>query len=285
MLIQKELDLIYDKLIKKELGNIKPSVEYVFPQKSQTLKIQDSDFKAFKKLYNITGGNQSIGYGEVALFWLFRTQLSVCEDVDLKYKSRKIDVKSYPKSGFITLGKWKDNLEIRKLITSIFSCYNLLNAGSIGEFKSELNFTTSHLKEALEDAINLNLTFNKMALKKENNISSINKTFNYLNSKFKTLATDRGRVFIENIDNVDIIVEESISDIIYNIVDFKLFKSNSGIGKYGYIINVSKENNDILNEIEIYKVKDISKNTQILQSNFSVVSGEIKIKPAILDLV
>lgn len=285
MLIQKELDLIYDKLIKKELGNIKPSVEYVFPQKSQTLKIQDSDFKLFKKLYNITGGNQSIGYGEVALFWLFRTQVSVCEDVDLKYKTRKIDVKSYPKGGFITLGKWKDNLEIRKLITSIFSCYNLLNTGSIGEFKSELNFTTPHLKEALEDTINLSLTFNKISPKKENNITSINKTFDYLNSKFKTLASDRGRDFIENIDNVDIIVEESISDIIYNMVDFKLFKSNSGIGKYGYIINVSKENNDILNEIEIYKIKDISKNTQILQSNFSVVSGEIKIKPAILDLV
>lgn len=273
-------------LIKEKIGSVSPSSFYKFPKRSSTITIKDKDLKTFKTLYELTGGSQGVGHGEIALQWLFEDQLIPIQSTDLSFRNKKIDVKSYPKNSFLTLGKWKENQQIRKIINSMFSCYNLINTGNSGKFNSELGFSTYHIGESIKAALQLT---NALKDNKTNCpvLNEIKKTTNTLKEEFKILSRERERKFIPaSPENEDQIVSESISDIIYSVVNHKLFSSDSGIGNFGYLINVSKKSSkEITGEIEIFKIRGVSKDTKILQDNFSVVSGEIKIKPQILDMV
>lgn len=275
-------------LINFHVGKTLPSTPYKFPKRTSTIFLEEEDLDTFNSLYGVTGGNQCVGNGEVALQWLFGDQLKYSSSTDLEYNGKSIDVKSYPKNSFITLGKWKENQQIRKVINSMFSCYNLINIGKGNSFNSELGFSTSHIVESMKSTLDLT----DMLREKDGSFShsifkDIWNTTEEIKKEFKSLSESRGREFIKSSSKTrNQIISESISDIIYSVVTHKLFSSNSGIGNFGYLINVSKKNpKEITGEIEIYKIRGVSKDTQILQDNFSVVSGEIKIKPQILDMV
>lgn len=274
----------YNQIIKESIGSTKKKGTYTFPTTSTTIQVDPDDMEGFSKLYNANGGNQTIGFGEIALYWLFLGELAPCDHLDLAYNSSKIDIKSYGENGYLTLGKWKDNIRSRQIINSIFSCYNLINIGSSGEFKSELSFGTDQIGDALKANI---LLYNDISSLKNtpSSLQMVQTTLSHIYSEFKSISKDRGRKFIKsNSNNLDKIVEESISDLIYNVVDYKLFKSETGVGIDGYIANVVKHKNSPTGAIQIYKTNGLKKDSTHLRNNFSVVSGEIKIKPNILEL-
>jgi hypothetical protein len=274
---------MYNSIIELMTGSKRTKGNYIFPQTTGTIMVDEKDLESFTKLYNSNGGNQTIGFGEIALYWLFKGELYPCDHLDLEYKSNKIDVKSYNKTGYLTLGKWKDNINSRKLINSIFSCYNLLNIGNNGTFKSELNFGTSHIGDAIRSNIELHQSIKKMKTK---NLSKVEETLDYVFSEFKKLSKNRGRKFIDySNSNIEKIVDESIADLIYGLINYKLFESDTGIGLNGYIVNVVKDKNTPTGEIQIYRANGLRTESAHLLNNFSVVSGEIKIKTEILKLI
>lgn len=275
---------MYDSIIELMAGSKGTKGNYIFPQTTGTIMVDGKDLESFTKLYNSNGGNQTIGFGEIALYWLFKGELYPCNHLDLEHNSNKIDVKSYNKNGYLTLGKWKDNVNSRKLINSIFSCYNLLNIGNNGTFKSELNFGTSHIGDAIRSNIELHQSIKK--IKSKSNLSKVEETLDYVFSEFKKLSKNRGRKFIDySNSNIEKIVDESIADLIYGLISYKLFESDTGIGIDGYIINVVKDKNKPTGEIQIYRANGLKKDSTHLLNNFTVVSGEIKIKPEILELI
>jgi|TARA_R110000787_G_scaffold336_8_gene1237 hypothetical protein len=278
----------YDKLIYKTLGhhNLKVKGDYQFPDKSETIQVDTKDLERFKTLYKHTGGSQCIGYGEIALYWLYGGKLQPAGEIDLMVGDHKIDVKSYISKGYLTLGKWKDNIKTRNIVNNLFSCYNLMNK----DFKSELNFSTSHLEDAIKANIHLfaelSAIYQITNADKRGSLVAVLKTLTTLTEEFKEMAKHRGRVFIPMTnDNTDIIVHESIADIIYGLVSYKLFESPTGIGKNGYIMNVVKTKDGTDGVIDVHRAAGLSKNSDLLHDNFRVVSGEIKIRPSILDHV
>lgn len=280
-----ETSELYNSLITTIVGGKKTKGKYIFPETTKTIMVDKKDMEQFTKLYNSNGGNQTIGFGEIALYWLFDGTLKPCDHLDLEHNSNKIDVKSYNGKGYLTLGKWKDNTYSRRIINSIFSCYNLLNVGDEGTFKSEVGFITAHIGEALRANIKLHQSL-KAIPDKDDTLKKAESTLDYIFKEFKKLSKNRDRKFIDYSSTaIDTIVNEAIADLIYDLVWYKLFESNTGIGVGGYIINVVKENNKPTGEIQIYKTNGLKKTSDHLLYNFTVVSGEIKIKPEIFELI
>lgn len=277
-----ETEILYKNIIKSKIGNTKPSKLYEFPCNCETIKLEGKDLKNFNNLYGSNGENQTIGFGEISLFWLFGGKITPSKKNDLIFNNKKIDVKSYNENGFITIGKWKDNTYGRQIINALFSCYNLVNIGESKNFKSELGFSTNHMRDAIE--ANLELSKFIKSIKSNDLIhENIKKTLNFLSKEFKKLSSKRNRKFLNNNKkNKDKIINEAISDLIYGLVSHKLFESENSIGENGYIVNVVKDKEGPVGKIQIYNAIGLQTDTKILQENFSVVSGEIKIKPNIL---
>ena len=272
----------YNKIVKKTVRKDIPVKKYIFPKSTRSIQLEGKDLTNFKLLYKQNGGNQTIGFGEIALYWLFGGKLKPAGDIDLMQGKHKIDVKSYAEGRFITLGKWKDNIKTRQIVNTLFACYNLMNIGRDGKFKSELNFNTTHVEEAIRANIELHHDINNID-PISSNMSDVKRTLEYVVEDFKALSKTREREFLEPTnDNIDKIVEESVADLIYGLVHYKLFESTSGIGTDGYIINVVKAGNGISGMINIHRTKGISKDAKILLKNFAVHSGEINIKTDIL---
>lgn len=270
----------FDELIKSKIGDTKPSNSYTFPNtRSKKIALNENDSEPFKELYGVTGGHQGIGHGEVALYWLFQKQIvpSDNSNADLTFKGKRIEVKSYARNSPLVLGKWKDNQQIRKIINAIFSCYNLIHwaEGTM----SEIGFTPIQLEEAMEST----LTFHE-SMTNTKTMDILKQTTEELKKEFFKLSKNRGRDFLEATpENRNKIIKEAVADIIYSLVESKLKYS----GDLGYLINVPKKSRgdmDIIEEIDIFKLKGISKDTETLHKSFYVTSGEVRVRPSILEL-
>lgn len=158
---------VYEELISKTFDGKIPAVKgsYKVPENGGLLTLNSADKDPFNKLFKVKP-DAGVGNGEVSLYWLFNyadpTSPANRADenrggsaADLKIDGREVEVKSYPShSTKITLGKFKDDTESRKLITRLFGVLNLTSAfEGKKEFVSEVSFNTEDLKKSFEQVI------------------------------------------------------------------------------------------------------------------------------------
>ena len=103
---------------------------YEAPTQSGVLTItNENDKKVWKELFNNNAGNNTVGPGELALYWLYNFQKNPVvtkanhddADPDLSIGTIKTEVKSYgTHNGKITLGKFGDQKSNLRALTIIF---------------------------------------------------------------------------------------------------------------------------------------------------------------------
>lgn len=289
----------YDQTIEDLLlDDLTVDGNYEFPKVSSTLKLKGDDFDKFKMLYTQNMGNQTIGFGELAIYWLFNYQhhngqmINNAKTGDLELlDGTKLEIKSYSKSGFMVIGKWASDTYGRQIINNLFSIYNIDNIFKNGSFKSELGFNKTQILDAIASNIELKTKFDEIPDYFVNQYSLLRVIKNSLkfNDKiFDQLMKSRGRERIKlSKSNIETIAKEAIADIIYGIVKSKILGSSSRgtegkINEGGFLINVVKRGRYITGELDFYKINGITKDTNALITNFSVSGGEIKVKPTIL---
>ncbi len=301
-IITEKVDVVnahYDETIENILmDDCVVTGNYEFPKVSSSIRLKDDDLDKFKLLYTQNMGNQTIGFGELALYWLFNYQHrtgpiinnSPMGDLELK-DGTKLEIKSYSKNGFMVIGKWASDTYGRKIINNLFSIYNIDNIFKNGSFKSELGFNKTQILDAIASNIELKTKFDEIPEYFVNEYSLLRVIKNALEFNdeiFNELMKSRGRKRIQlSKNNIEEIAKESIADIIYGIVKSKILGSSSRgtdgkINQGGYLINVVRRGRYMTGELDFYRVNGISKDTTNLITNFSVSGGEIKIKPALL---
>jgi len=145
-------------------GNI-PAVKgrYEAPNGSGEMSItDDDDLKGWKYLFNNNAGNNTVGPGELAMFWLYNYQKNPVKtaanhndaDPDLTIGNIKTEVKAYKKhTGKIGLGKFGDQKTNLRALTIIFGIQALRSVLNLQEGKKIVrptSFTDKELIQAFE---------------------------------------------------------------------------------------------------------------------------------------
>ena len=135
----KESDTNFDSFIQEKLGEI-PKVHgsYQIPNSSTTIKVDSRDLEAYKKVHGLAI-DQAMGYGELALYWLYQHQengvnsqenrnavdpdtgKALRDAADLKLGDAFVEVKAYGKGGEIKLGKFASDYRNLRILNSIFA--------------------------------------------------------------------------------------------------------------------------------------------------------------------
>ena len=157
-----ESDEGLDKFIIDALGEI-PKVygSYTIPNSSTDFTIDPKDKEAFKKVYKLAV-DQNMGYGEIALYWLYNYQESglpskenrgagAKDAPDLKIGDNFVEVKSYGSDGQIKLGKFASDYKNLRILNAIFALNHLTKIFDFEKEKKVIiptNFRTEELLEA-----------------------------------------------------------------------------------------------------------------------------------------
>jgi hypothetical protein len=135
---------------------------YRQPQGSGDMKVHPGDLATYKKMFTMNAGNQTVGPGELALYWLYQFQKNPVEcsdnrggsDPDLTIGSINAEVKAYKThTGQITLGKFgsqKRNLIVLTVVFGIQALSSVLNMESTKKVIRPTSFTTTELISAFE---------------------------------------------------------------------------------------------------------------------------------------
>lgn len=154
----------YDKYFKENGFEIIPQAKgtYRQPQGSGDMKVHPDDLATYKKMFIMNAGDQTVGPGELALYWLFQYQKNPVEcsdnrggsEPDLSIGSIKAEVKAYKShSGKITLGKFgsqKTNLVLLTVVFGIQALSSVLNMESEKKITRPTSFTKEELIAAFE---------------------------------------------------------------------------------------------------------------------------------------
>lgn len=154
----------YDEYFKNNGFEIIPQAKgtYKQPQGSGDMKVHPDDLSTYKKMFSMNAGDQTVGPGELALYWLFQYQKNPVEcsdnrggsDPDLTIGSVKAEVKAYKShNGKITLGKFgsqKTNLVLLTVVFGIQALSAVLNMESEKKITRPTSFTKEELIRAFE---------------------------------------------------------------------------------------------------------------------------------------
>lgn len=154
----------YDKYFKENGFEIIPQAKgtYRQPQGSGDMKVHPDDLATYKKMFIMNAGDQTVGPGELALYWLFQHQKNPVEcsdnrggsEPDLSIGSIKAEVKAYKShNGKITLGKFgsqKTNLVLLTVVFGIQALSSVLNMESEKKITRPTSFTKEELIAAFE---------------------------------------------------------------------------------------------------------------------------------------
>jgi len=154
----------YDELIKDAFGGKIPEVfgQYTVPAGSGTIKVDRRDLEAYKRIFKLSP-DQSVGPGELAIYWLYQHQKTPVttsdtrggDDPDLRIGNKKVEVKAYGKhTGKIKLGKFasqKANIRLLNIVFGFHSLYKILNLESSKKAVTPTNFRPVELQIAFQD--------------------------------------------------------------------------------------------------------------------------------------
>ena len=159
-----EVAVEYDKYLMDNGFPIIPQAKgkYSQPQGSGDMKVHPDDLATYQKMFPMNAGDQTVGPGEIALYWLFQHQKNsvTCTDnrggsePDLTIGSVKAEVKAYKShNGKITLGKFgsqKTNLVLLTVVFGIQALSSVLNMESEAKVVRPTSFTKNELIRAFE---------------------------------------------------------------------------------------------------------------------------------------
>ena len=154
----------YDELIKDAFGGEIPEVfgQYTVPAGSGTVKVDGKDLKAYQRIFKLSP-DQSIGPGELAVYWLYQHQKTPVttsdtrggDAADLRIGDKRVEVKAYGKhTGKIKLGKFasqKASIRLLNIIFGFHSLYKILNLESSKKAVTSTNFRPVELQIAFQD--------------------------------------------------------------------------------------------------------------------------------------
>lgn len=283
-LIDEANNASFDSIIEDTFKENIPAVKgkYSLPNATSVFKIDSQDEEAFKALF-YKAPDKSVGNGEVALYWLFNygnpaspgnraRENRGADDPDLLVDGKGVEVKSYnshdKKS---TLGKFKSDVESRKLINALFGITNMSRVfGEEGSFNSEVVFNMSVLRDSFNEVLKIQRIFN------EDNVKEVLGSYPVFAEMQKQVSTLLGMV-----DSKD--PEDLAKRVMVTLLKNKLDKKP---GAGNYIINL-KEKNPL--DIKIFRIPEeiegglMEKSFEHLAKNTAVNSAEIQFKYSIFD--
>jgi len=153
----------YDDHIIQALGKI-PTVhgKYRVPAGSGNIDVHSDDLEAYKRIFKLSP-DQTIGPGELSIYWLFQHQASPVntsdtrggDDPDLQIGDKKVEIKAYGgHTGKIKLGKFasqKSNVRLLNIVFGFHSLVKILNLESSKKAITSTNFNPKELLLALQD--------------------------------------------------------------------------------------------------------------------------------------
>ena len=155
----------YDKHIIEKLGEIpKVNGQYTVPAGSGTIKVDSRDLENYQKIFKLSP-DQSIGPGELAIYWLYQHQSTPITTMDnrgsdkpdLMIGNKRVEVKAYGKhSGKIKLGKFgaqKENIRLLNIVFGFHTLVKVLNLKSSKKAVTSTNFNPNELLEAFNEVV------------------------------------------------------------------------------------------------------------------------------------
>lgn len=157
----------YDNHIVEKFGEI-PKVlgQYTVPAGSGTIKVDLRDLDTYKKIFKISP-DQTIGPGELAVYWLYQHQNNPVTTVDnrgsdkpdLMIGNKRVEVKAYgTHSGKIKLGKFgsqKENILLLNITFGFHTLVKVLNLKSSAKAVTSTNFNPKELLEAFVEVMKI----------------------------------------------------------------------------------------------------------------------------------
>jgi hypothetical protein len=157
----------YDNEIVNKFGEI-PTVngQYTVPAGSGTIKVDRRDLDVYKKMFKLST-DQTVGPGELAMYWLYQYQKSPittldnrgADKPDLMIGSKRVEVKAYGKhSGKIKLGKFgsqKENIRLLNITFGFHTLVKVLNLKSSAKAVTSTNFNPKELLEAFGEVMKI----------------------------------------------------------------------------------------------------------------------------------
>lgn len=159
-----EVAVDYDNYLKDNGFPVIPQAKgtYKQPVGSGDIKVHKDDLATYQRMFSMNAGDQTVGPGELALYWLFQHQKNPVEvkdnrggsDPDLTIGTIKAEVKAYKShNGKITLGKFgsqKTNLVLLTVVFGIQALSSVLNMESEDKVIRPTSFTKNELIRAFE---------------------------------------------------------------------------------------------------------------------------------------
>ena len=239
--------------MKRLINDNIPPVEgkYTQPQGSGLVSItNEKDLKGWKHLFNNNAGNNTVGPGELAMFWLYNYQKipvttlanHADADPDLTIGTVKTEVKSYKKhTGKIGLGKFGDQKTNLRALTIVFGIQALRSVLNLQENKKVVrptSFTDKELIQAFEYFFELKNSPGLLeAASTFELIRSVKEKVDFIDSLLQSPSEARqaasllmGRLAKEKFkvkpgDNNYIASVLESGEIYYFLIDFKKFKA------------------------------------------------------------
>lgn len=286
------MSTLFDTAIQKVVGKSKPIGKYALNPRSNKLLLNDKDVSNFNKLFQVTGQSQGVGYGEIALYWLFGSKsehTASKNEPDLRIDGNSAEVKSYNEglNKTFILGRFASQVDFREMISIIFGISNLSSSGTlknssrgVGQnFVDVLNFNYNDLVEASDKFCDLRSALHVL----KNDIAG-KRAFDVLpfldgvvnnTNKFDILAKKNG---LSNICGVGskkpggkLIGAELTKFLLKNLLGTKP-------GDKGYFVNVAKNSNTFdISYIQVDLSKINERSVMDLTKGFSAVGGQVNI--------
>ena len=155
-------DPAMEKFYPEGLSEIPPAQNnYVLPAGGGAMKVQgDHDKTIFNILYFVNAQDQTVGNGEVALWWLFNysggssaedTRLEGSGAPDLRIDGNAVEVKSFKSHNQKTqIGRWSEFKDLRRVVSNLFGIHALTKAFQQETVRpvTEITFIYKDLQEA-----------------------------------------------------------------------------------------------------------------------------------------
>jgi len=272
--IVKESDSNFDSYIQEKLGEI-PKVHdsYQIPNSSTSFTVHPKDLENYKKIHNLAI-DQAMGYGELALYWLYQHQenginsqenrnatdpetgKSLRDAADLKLGETFVEVKAYGKGGEIKLGKFASDYRNLRILNSIFALDYLTKVFDFEKEKKVVvanNFKMDQLFDACKGVWKL----------KEINLDELAEVYDVfkdLNNNFKNL--------MKYTDNPDEPLE--MAKMVMQSICLRKFGRKPGLGHF--IVEAGKDG-----KIDWYRVSRERIESDDLLKYVEVTGGEITV--------
>lgn len=265
----------FDKNIQSAFNGEVPKAQGKYQIKPGPFKLDPRDVEPFKKLFKENAGKKDVGNGEISFYWLFNTSGGTAKEnrgndnPDLIINGDAVEVKAYPShSTKIGVGKFKNDIESRTIITRLFGVQNLTTAlRGVREkaFVSEVSFNLDNIKNSFDKVIEMNNVLSRPELQ---SILGEFETFKQLSKEVKFLAN-----LVPGGDSKDL-AKYTMGTLIGN-------KLNAKPGPGQYVVNLLTE--DPTNIFIWQMPQDITsfiakQSYDQLKADTGVSSAEIKVK-------